>query len=114
MDTKVQNGNYVLNANGLPDTVEGLEEQLQLAELSLRLRRGTFPYNRKLGSGLWQWQQQGGRQENQPGERALALANEALLEMPGLRATQARLTDRGVEFDLETPLGEGVVKIGEL
>lgn len=110
MDTKVVNGNYVLGANGLPETVEGKEELLQRARLSLQLRKGKFPYNRELGSGLWQWD----RQEEHPEDRALALANEALLRLPGIRAKAARLTEAGLAFLIETPLGEEEIEFGEL
>ena len=47
MDTRVENGGFVLGPNGLPETVEGLEELLQYARLRLTLRRGSTP----LGEG---------------------------------------------------------------
>lgn len=108
MDTKVQDGNFALSSTGLPQTVEGLEELLQYARMSLTLRRGKFPYARDWGSGLWEWNPE----EDHALDRALALANESLLWLPGVRAVKAVRTQGGVTFTVATPLGEGEVKIG--
>lgn len=110
MDTKVLDGNYVLGPTRLPQTVEGLEELLQYARLRLALRRGSLPYNRELGSGLYQWDPQKEHAE----DRALALANEALLGLAGVRAKAAYIIENGVRFLIATPLGEGEVEIGNL
>ena len=110
MDLKVEKGNFVLGPTGLPETVSGLEELLQRARISLELRRGMFPYNRELGSRLWQLDPQEEHRE----DRALALANEALLGLAGIRAEQARSTEAGMAFTIVTPLGEGEVEIGNL
>lgn len=110
MDTKVENGNFVLSSTGLPRTVEGLEELLQYARMSLSLRRGEFPYGRELGSGLWKWDPE----EEHALDRALALANEALLWLPGVRAVEAARIQGGAAFVVETPLGKGEVEIGGL
>lgn len=110
MDTRVENGGFVLGPNGLPETVEGLEELLQYARLRLTLRRGSLPYNRELGSGLYQWSPQEDRAE----DRALALANEALQGLGGVRAVSARAADSGLVFSVATPLGEGEITLGDL
>ncbi|WP_322168616.1 histidine kinase [Acutalibacter caecimuris] len=110
MDTELVNGGYVLGAGGLPKTVAGRAELLQYARMNLQMHRGAWPYNRELGSGLWQLD----RGEDHPEERALALANEALLRLPGVRAKAARLTEKGVAFLIATPLGEEEIEVGEL
>lgn len=110
MDTKIVDGNAVLGPTGLPETVEGLEELLQYARLRLAMKRGSLPYNRELGSGLYQWS----AQEDRALDRALALANEALLGLAGVRAKSAEAVDGGVRFLIATPLGEGEVEIGNL
>ena len=110
MDTKVENGGYVLSANGLPQVAEGRAELAHYARMRLVLRRGEFPYDRDLGSGLWQWS----REEPKAEDRALALANEALLGLPGVRAKGVRLTERGAAFTIATPLGEEEMELGEL
>lgn len=110
MDTKVLNGNFVVGSNGLPVTVTGQAELIQYARLRLLLRRGRFPYNRALGSGLWQWS----REEEHAADRALALANEALLDLPGVRAKSVRFKESGAVFLIATPLGEEEIELGEL
>lgn len=107
MDLKVSMGVHALSPTGLPEKVEGLEELLQNAGLRISLRRGTFPYGRELGSRLYQWN---AGEEHAP-ERAVALANEALLDMPGVRAVQAEEVETGVVFTIATPLGEGEVTV---
>lgn len=110
MDTKVENGGYVLSANGLPQVVEGRAELAHYARMRLVLRRGQFPYDRDLGSGLWQWSPQ----EPRALDRALALANEALLDLPGVRAVSAKMTeDSKLGFVIQTPLGEEEITLGE-
>lgn len=110
MDTQVESGNFVLGAGGLPKTVTGLSELLQYARLSLTMRQGKFPYNRRLGSRLWQWERNGEHAE----DRALALGNEALLWLPDVRAVKAVVREEGVAFTIKTPLGEGEIVIGDI
>lgn len=110
MALKLESGSYVLNSSGLPEKAEGLVELLQNALLRLTLPQGSFPYGRELGSRLGELK----ADENHREERALALANEALLEMPGVRAKQVEFQADGAAFTLSTPLGEGVVIYGDL
>ena len=107
MDLKVAQGNHVAGPTGMPETVEGLEEALQNAGLRIALRRGEFPYGRELGSSFWLWDPKGEHSL----ERAVALANEALLDMPGVRAVSAREMESGVAFTVATPMGEGEVAV---
>lgn len=104
---KVEKGVHVLGPTGLPQRVGGLEELLQNACLRISLRRGEFPYGRELGSRLWQWDPEG----EHAAERGVALANEALLDLPGVRATGIEKTDEGTAVHIATPLGEGEVVI---
>ena len=92
------NGGYVLGANGLPFLVQGKELLLQLARLRLCLRKGKFPYSQEAGSKLW----------------ALALANEALLDLAGVQAESAEISGGKIIFRIVTPLGEGEVEYGEI
>lgn len=104
---KVALGVHQRGPTGLLQRVEGLEELLQNACLRLALRRGAFPYGRELGSGLHQWDPE----EPHALERAVALANEALLGLPGVEAVRAEETEDGVRFAIRTPLGEGDVTV---
>ncbi|MEH2934495.1 hypothetical protein [Acutalibacter sp. JLR.KK004] len=106
-DLCVKEGVHLLGPTGLPRRVEGLEELLQNAGMRIALRRGEFPYGRELGSGFWQWDSS----EEHALERAAALANEGLLDMPGVRAVGAREVEAGVAFQIDTPLGKGEVVV---
>ena len=100
------NGGYVLGANGLPFLVQGKELLLQLA----RLRKGKFPYSQEAGSKLWALDLNGEHSR----ERALALANEALLDLAGVQAESAEISGGKIIFRIVTPLGEGEVEYGEI
>ena len=68
---------------------------------------GKLPYDRSLGSRFYLWD----REEEHALERAVALANEGLLSLPGVQAVSAQETEDGVVFTLQTPLGEGSVTV---
>ncbi len=111
MSLKIRNGTYVLGPGGLPQEVGGLQELLQNVKLRLNLPKGSFPYGRELGSGLADMDQT----EEHAGERAAALANEALLELPGVRVQKVTFLSEGrIRFTLSTPLGGGTVIYGSL
>lgn len=110
MDTMVKDGGFVPGAGGLPKTVTGLSELLNCAGLSLSVKQGKFPYDKDMGSRLYLLD----KSEEHAADRALAMANEALLWLPGVRATEAVISDGGITFKVSTPLGEGSVEIGEL
>ncbi len=111
MALKLKDGEYSLGAGGLPETVSGLEELLQDVRLCLTLPRGNFPYGRDLGSGLHCLDPG----EEHRDQRALALANEALIDMPGVRAVKVVFPeDGGMIFTVSTPLGEGDVTYGDI
>lgn len=110
MDTMVKDGGYVPGPGGLPVTVTGLEELLNYVRLSLSVRQGLFPYDREMGSRLYLLD----IEEEHAGDRALAMANEALLWLPGVRVTEVETGGGGMAFTVSTPLGEGSVVIGEL
>lgn len=107
MDVKWEQGDWALGPTGLPGSVSGLAELLQNSGMRIAMKRGSLPYEPELGSLFWQWDPA----EDHALERALALANEALLDLPGVRATGAQAAEDGVVFTLETPLGEGEVKV---
>lgn len=108
MDTMVKDGDFAQGAGGLPAAVLGLEELLNCVRLSLTLRQGKFPYNREIGSRLYTLD----RQEEHAVDRAVAMANEALLWLPGVRVTGAVISGGTMTFAVSTPLGEGSVEIG--
>lgn len=109
MGLKLKDGNYVLGPTGLPQETDGLEELLQNALLRLSLPGESFPYDRSLGSSLAGLD----TSAEHALERAVALANDALLDLPGVRVERAKFWIRGtILFTLSTPLGEGEVTYG--
>ena len=65
--------------------------------------KGSLPYEPELGSGFWQWDPAG----DHALERAVALANEALLDLPGVRATEAQATEYGGGVHHRHTVGRG-------
>ncbi len=92
---------------GLPQPVTGLEEALQNGAMAVSLARGSFLYGPELGSGLRELDPE----EEHSGERARALAEEALLGLAGTRVKEAWYEEAAGRwrFVLETPQGEGQV-----
>ncbi len=111
MTVKLENGVYALGPGGRPEEISGLDELLQNAALRLTIPKGSFPYGREFGSRLDRLD----RQEEHAAEQAVSLANEALLDLPGVSAESAELLETGeLCFTLSTPLGKGRVVYGQL
>ena len=49
MDIKIENGDIVLNENGSPVTVSGIEQAVQQVNIALKARAESFVYDRKTG-----------------------------------------------------------------
>jgi hypothetical protein len=107
MDLKIENGGFAINEAGLPETVSGLEEILQQAEFHLRIKKGSYPYNRALGSRLNEVDTDAERAK----ESAISFANEALLKMGGVSVYDVQIIGEKFIFDVLTPLGNGQVEI---
>lgn len=111
MGLQLVRGTYPIDGRGLPMEVTGLPELLQNAALRLNLPKGKFLYGRELGSRLGELD----REDGHAREQAVSLANEALMDMPGVKALEAELLENGaIRFQLVTPLGEGEAIYGEL
>lgn len=54
MDNLLANGDMVLNHCGDVQSVDGLKEIIQRVLIRLTVRKGNFPYDPDLGSGLYQ------------------------------------------------------------
>ena len=52
MDVRLENGVIRQNGLGLPETADGLDALLQRAYIRLNAVRGSFPYDRALGSRI--------------------------------------------------------------
>lgn len=104
MDTKLSGGDLAAGARGLPYFIGGWEEYLQRAELCLAIRKGSFRYDRELGSRLYLLKEG-------EDERALALCGQALERCEGLRAVSAAVGEEWIDCVLDTPAGRGTVRI---
>lgn len=85
MDTAIENGDFGLDANGLPRPLSGEEELLQRAAILLRVPLGRFAYQPELGSRLHSLQP--GVPDNDANARAMA--QEALRTLPQVHVERA-------------------------
>lgn len=105
MTLLLENGDYVLQADGRLRELRGNEQLLQRVLIKLTARRGMFPLMPELGSRLWQLCRR------TPGSRE-ALAKqyvlEALSDEPGLTVTDVRCSLRaGSSMDITVLLKAG-------
>ena len=107
MDVRLENGVIGQNGLGLPETVEGLDALLQRAYIRLNAVRGSFPYNRTLGSRIPRMEMNG----EHAAEQALGFAREALMDCPALTAERAEIHGDTVTVFLATPLGTGSITV---
>lgn len=110
MDTALENGDFVVGANGFPKRIDGVDELLQRAKICLRVPLGQFPYQPELGSRLHTLR------AGDDGNDALALtmAQEALKRLPQLRVDKAVCSAEEplvISVTLAWPGGESVVEV---
>lgn len=77
MDTALKNGDFALNSYGKIYSINGLAETIQRCNLLLKVKKGSFCYNRNLGSNLHLLKYD----ENIKGN-AILLVKEALAPLP--------------------------------
>lgn len=89
MDTAILNGDWAVNANGIPVAIGGLQEQLQHALIRLSIKQGSFAYDPSLGSRLSALLPN----DSDRNAAALFMAQEALKAMPQLTVERAECSD---------------------
>lgn len=94
MDTLLVNGDFAVDERGLPQKIQGEEELLQQALIRLVVPQGALSTSPKLGSRFAQLGQVSPQQRE---ERALQIAQEALLPMSQVRAVWARCEAGGAD-----------------
>ena len=101
MDTALNgNGEFELDGRGMPYLLSGLSEIMQRVSLCLKIKKGSFPYDRELGSELHTL-----TESVQPlGETAALLVKEAAAQIP-----QVKILDVEASFDSEKKLGLSVL-----
>ena len=87
MDTLLVNGDFAVDERGLPQPIQGEDELLQQAVIRLVVPRGALETAPQLGSRFAQLGQVSPQQRE---ERALQMAQEALLPLPGVCAAWVR------------------------
>ena len=92
MELKLQNGDYVPNGAGGLERVTGQEELLQRVLFRLVARRGTFPFQKTLGSRLWQLGRTSAAARQSAAKQYVA---EALEEETGLHVEAVTLREKG-------------------
>lgn len=85
MDTLISGGEHRLDSRGLPVGIFGIEEVVQQAMIRLSVKRGSIPYDKELGSRLYQLVEQGEELDS----KALAAAKEALRSMKNVDVISA-------------------------
>ncbi|WP_283610149.1 GPW/gp25 family protein [Faecalispora anaeroviscerum] len=112
MDIRLDQGDFAVGSNGLPDSVSGKEELLQRALIRLSVPRGSFSYDPELGSRLHTLVLTG----TDLNTRARELTEEALSAMPELSVEWVVCTPLGgararLTVALNTPWGAGTVSL---
>lgn len=78
MDTAISDGDFMLDSNGIPISIYGIQEILQRALIRLTVRKGSFIYDTNLGSDLYKIKKTASTNIK---SRALSMVKEALKPM---------------------------------
>ena len=78
MDTAISNGDFMLDSNGIPISIYGIQEILQRVLIRLTVRKGSFIYDTNLGSDLYKLKK---TTSTSIKSRALSMVKEALKPM---------------------------------
>ena len=106
-EIKVERGKICDNGMGCPVMLDGLKATLQRVYNRLNVIRGSFRYDRTLGSRIPEMDV---RAENAD-RLALRYAQEALLPCPEVRVEAAWPGEDRVVVTVVTPLGQGEVNV---
>ena len=98
MDTAIKGGDFLKDSRGMPIVLEGFDEILQRVKIRLEIEKGTFLYDKNLGSHLHSLKP---NMENL-NDLALSYAREAIAPMCGVEIESAEVvtTDSGMEVIL--------------
>ena len=87
MDTAISNGDFLKDSRGMPIMLDGIDEILQRVKIRLAVKKGTFLYDKNLGSNLYSLKSD---MENL-NEMALSYAREATASMCGVDIESAEV-----------------------
>lgn len=103
MDTALLNGEFDLDARGMPYLITGLSELMQRTAISLKMKRASFIYSRQLGSDLDKVRDV----EDALHSRAELLCREAIADIPQTELSNlkvAALDDEKIKITLDISL----------
>lgn len=102
MDTALSNGDFICDTRKNLVELTGYDELLQRVLIRLGVKKGSFVYDKNLGSRLYTLKASSGNLN----EKALALVREALLDMPEVlvESVHTALTNGGENLALNVAL----------
>ena len=102
MDTAISNGDFLLDSRNRPIKISGLGELLQRVLIRLSVKKGSFIYDKNLGSRLYTLNSQ----VNNVQSKALSLVCEALNDMTEVvvKSVLAEFIDDGEKLQLDVLL----------
>lgn len=105
MDTAVSNGDFVCDSRKNPIEVNGYEELLQRILIRLGVKKGSFIYDKDLGSRLYTLKST----DMNLNEKALSLVREALIDINEVivEDVYTRLSNDGEDLELSIVLSIG-------
>lgn len=103
MNIKLSEGIIESDNRGMPIMIEGLDDCLQKALISIAAKRGKFAYDRDFGSEMFMV-------NDLTAERVLSHANEALNRLD-MQAISAIIYEDSVQLDVQTIYGTGSINV---
>lgn len=90
MDTALSNGDFLKNSKGMPVMIDGTNELLQRALIRMTVKKGSFTYDKELGSELYKLKTSY-KNDDILKEKVLIYIKEALLPMKEVSVVDATL-----------------------
>lgn len=82
MDFRINNGDAVIDSAGKADSITGADELLQRAYICIAVKKGSFIYNRELGSEIYLLD----KKDERLADKLFLVMNEALINCRGVEA----------------------------
>ena len=101
MDILLKNGDHATDPCGVPIAITEAEEKIQRAILRLCIRRGSFVYDKTLGSELYKLN---GNNSEDLNRTAQSYIQEALLPLPEIRVGEVLCRNSGGTIHISTIL----------
>lgn len=105
MDILLENGDFKRGSHGKPILVSGLDELKQRIYIRLKVKLGSFIYNRSLGSGLLLLS------ENPSDEELLECVRSVLPELFDVELLSAKVMNGSFKLEFLSSYGEFLLEI---